>query len=41
MAEEGYDDRNRNSWIVPYTDARAPYLVGANGGYLIQNAVAP
>lgn len=41
MAEQGYDDRNRNSWIVPYTDARAPYLVGANGGYLIQNAVAP
>ena len=39
--EEGYDDRNRNSWIVPYTDARAPVLVGANGGFLIQNAVAP
>ena len=41
MAEEGYPDRNRKSWIVPYTDARAPYLVGANGGFLIQNAVAP
>lgn len=41
MVEEGYDDRNRNSWIVPVNDARAPYLVGANGGYLIQSAVAP
>lgn len=41
VAVEGYVDNNRNSWIVPYTDARAPYLVGANGGYLIQNAVAP
>ena len=41
LAEEGYPDRNRNSWIVPYTDARAPYLVGANGGFLIQNAVTP
>jgi hypothetical protein len=40
FAEEGYEDRNRKSWIVPYTDARKPYLVGANGGYLIQSAVA-
>jgi hypothetical protein len=40
VAVEGYVDNNRNSWIVPYTDARAPYLVGANGGFLIQNAVA-
>lgn len=40
MVEEAYPDRNRKSWIVPYTDARAPYLVGANGGFLIRNAVA-
>ncbi len=40
FAEEGYMDRNRKSWMVPYTDARRPYLVGANGGYLIQSAVA-
>lgn len=40
FVEEGYTDRNRKSYIVPVTDARKPYLVGANGGYLIRNAVA-
>lgn len=40
FVEEGYYERNRKSYIVPVTDARKPYLVGANGGYLIRNAVA-
>lgn len=41
LVEEPYYDRNQKSWISPVTDARRPYLVGANGGYLIRNAVAP
>lgn len=35
-----YYSNNNKSWIYPVTDARAPYLVGADAGYLISAAVA-
>lgn len=40
IVEEGYDERNTNSWINPVADARKPYLVGASAGFLFKNAVA-
>lgn len=40
VVEEGYDDRNHNSWINPVADARKPVLAGASAGFLFANAVA-
>lgn len=40
VVEEGYDDRNTNSWINPVADARKPVLAGASAGFLFTNAVA-
>ena len=40
VVEEGYDDRNANSWINPVADARKPVLVGAPAGFLFKAAVA-
>lgn len=40
VAEEGYDDRNSNSWIVPVSDAYQAVLAGATAGCLFQNAVS-
>lgn len=39
MVEEGYEDRNANSWVYPVTDAQAPVLSGATSGYLFTGAV--
>lgn len=40
MVEEGYEDRNANSWIYPVTDAYQPVLPGATAGFLFKNAAA-
>jgi hypothetical protein len=40
VVEEGYDDRNHNSWINPVADARKPVLAGASAGFLFTNAAA-
>ncbi len=40
MVEEGYEERNANSWFYPVTDAYQPVLAGATAGFLIKNAVA-
>jgi hypothetical protein len=40
VVEEPYYDRNVKSWIFPVTDEVAPVIAGADGGYLITNAVA-
>jgi Phage major capsid protein E len=38
--EEGYEDRNANSWVNPVADARAPALVGPSAGFIFKAAVA-
>lgn len=38
MVEEPYYDRTVKSWIYPTTVERRPLLVGAEGGFLFQNA---
>ncbi len=40
LVEEGYEDRNANSWIYPVTDAYQPVLPGATAGFLFKNAAA-
>lgn len=40
MVEEGYSERNANSWFYPVTDAYQPVLAGATAGFLFKNAVA-
>lgn len=40
MVEEGYEDRNANSWIYPVTDAYQPVLPGATAGFLFKSAAA-
>ncbi len=40
MVEDGYEDRNANSWIYPVTDAYQPVLPGATAGFLFKNAAA-
>ena len=39
VATPYYADNNK-SWVYPVADARAPYLVGADAGFLISAAVA-
>lgn len=39
VVEEGYDDRNANSWVNPVTDARQPVLAGASAGFIFKTAV--
>jgi hypothetical protein len=39
MVEEGYSDRNANSWFYPVTDAYQPVLAGATAGFLFKSAV--
>lgn len=41
MVEEPYYDRSTKSWIYPTTVERRPLLVGAEGGFLFQNAGGP
>lgn len=40
VVEEGYEDRNANSWVNPVADARKPVLAGAAAGFLFKSAVA-
>lgn len=40
QVEQPYYDRPTKSWIYPTTVERRPYLVGAEGGFLFQNAGA-
>jgi hypothetical protein len=40
VVEEGYEDRNANSWINPVADARKAVLAGASAGFLFKNAAA-
>lgn len=40
VVEEGYEDRNANSYVNPVADARAPALVGASAGFIFKTAVA-
>lgn len=40
VVEEGYEDRNANSWINPVTDARKPVLAGASAGFIFKAAAA-
>lgn len=39
--EEGYHDRNTNTWYYPVSDARQPVLAGASAGFLFSNAADP
>tara|TARA_R110000744_G_scaffold78295_15_gene154373 strand:+ start:320 stop:1276 length:957 start_codon:yes stop_codon:yes gene_type:complete len=41
QVEQGYFERSNDSWIYPTKVERRPYLVGAEGGFLFQNAGAP
>lgn len=40
VVEEGYDDRNANSWVNPVADARKAVLAGASAGFIFKAAVA-
>ena len=40
QVEQPYYDRPTKSWIYPTTTERRPYLVGADAGFLFQNAGA-
>jgi hypothetical protein len=40
VVEEGYEDRNANSWINPVADARKPVLAGASAGFIFKAAAA-
>ena len=40
QVEQPYYDRPSKSWIYPTTTERKPYLVGADAGFLFQNAGA-
>lgn len=40
VVEEGYEDRNANSWVNPVADARQPHLAGASAGFIFKTAVA-
>lgn len=40
QVETPYYERQTKSWIYPVTVERRPYVVGAEGGFLIQNAGA-
>ena len=40
VVEEPYYERNPKAWMFPVTDEVMPVIAGADGGYLIQNAVA-
>lgn len=39
VVEQPYPERNIKSWVYPVTEEFRPYVTGAEGGYLIQNAV--
>jgi len=39
MVEEGYFDRNTNTWYYPVTDARQPVLAGASAGFLFSDCI--
>lgn len=41
MVEQPYYEQNIKSWVYPTTVERRPILVGAEGGFLFQNAGAP
>ncbi len=41
QVEAPYYSRETKSWIYPTTTERKPYLVGADAGFLFQNAGAP
>lgn len=38
IVEQPYHERNIKSWVYPVTEEYRPYVTGAEGGYLIQNA---
>lgn len=40
VVEEGYLERNANTWYYPVSDAMQPVLAGASAGYLFKGAVA-
>ena len=40
IVEEGYEDRNANSWVNPVADARKAVLAGASAGFIFKTAVA-
>ncbi len=40
QVQQPYFERSCDSWIYPTTVERRPYLVGAEGGFLLQNAGA-
>lgn len=40
VVEEGYEDRNANSWVNPVADARKAVLAGASAGFIFKTAVA-
>lgn len=40
FVETPYPERNAKSWIYPVTDEEAPYITGAEAGFLFKNAVA-
>jgi hypothetical protein len=41
MVNQPYFENSNDSWIYPTKVERRPYLVGAEGGFLFQNAGAP
>jgi hypothetical protein len=40
VVEEGYLDRNTNTWYYPTADAAQPVFTGPSAGFLFKNAVA-
>ena len=40
FVEEMWQDRDTNSYLMPVSDEVAPVITGADGGYLISNAIA-
>ena len=40
VVEEGYEDRNANSWVNPVADARKAFLAGPAAGFIFKTAVA-
>lgn len=40
FVEQGYDDRNAKSWVVPVTDEFSPEILGAEAGFLFSDVAA-
>lgn len=39
MVEAPYHERNRKSWVYPYTEEYRPYVLGTDAGFLIKDTI--